>query len=454
MKRILTAILVGALTLSAGARIMAQEPTPSLDDLQKQIDALKKQTELLDAQKKQIEAEKALSDAKRAQSPDAAQTADLVAAAKAAKDLAEAQKSLADAQKAQSDSQLAAFKARIGDVPASGVTGGVDVKEKTGELEAALLAMRAVREAATRIGDSAHKVLPAASKVVVMSSTDVPTFQNMMAYDTEVAVVLKALDDAVNAASPPGPGVRAEAVPVFGAAGLILDATNKLLSFFRTDYVVGGITLTLDDVVALNEVAERLTHLKFAVTAPSIYDPGSLAAAAKFFVDDVTRLSVLRQKAEALIKKLDEEIGTFKTAIAAEKVETTKKALEAQLAAKTGLAAGLRSATALMDGWYSKLGAPDGKGVAALVNVAKEKSIAAAIKEGSLLVLKVQKAGGGYLTKKNLWTFFGGMPLFHMGGAAVSFTLLNGTTGAIQTAGVVPIHGGFIKAGDIRDTLK
>ena len=46
------------------------------------------------------------------------------------------------------------------------------------------------------------------------------------------------------------------------------------------------------------------------------------------------------------------------------------------------------------------------------------------IKAGNLiLTLHIQQSGGGYLTKSNLFTFFGGTKLYHMGGSVVSFTL-------------------------------
>jgi len=90
-----------------------------------------------------LETQKGFDDARKALSPDASQLADQLAATKAAKDLADAQKALADAKKAQPKPQSAAFKATIGDVPASGYTGAVDVKPQRAEVEAALLATRA-----------------------------------------------------------------------------------------------------------------------------------------------------------------------------------------------------------------------------------------------------------------------------------------------------------------------
>ena len=58
------------------------------------------------------------------------------------------------------------------------------------------------------------------------------------------------------------------------------------------------------------------------------------------------------------------------------------------------------------------------------------------------------------MTKKNLWcTLLGGAPLYHMGGASVSYALLDGTTGAVAAAGVVPIYGGYVKSTEVAATL-
>ena len=59
-----------------------------------------------------------------------------------------------------------------------------------------------------------------------------------------------------------------------------------------------------------------------------------------------------------------------------------------------------------------------------------------------------------YYTKKNMWTFFGTMLFYHMGGVIASFVLLDGTTGKVLKSGVVSVHGGFIKANDLPQEMK
>jgi hypothetical protein len=453
----LLAFVVSFVTLATGARAMPQEPAATAGQLQEQIDAIKKQTDLLEAQKKLLEAQKALTDAQKPST-----NAEEIATAKAAREMADAQKALLDSKKAQSEAELAAFKASLGEVPSSGISGAVDAKENAGELEAALLAMKAIEEIAGTISGRVRKLAADGSRIVVVAAAEVPSFSSLIAYDTEVAVVREVLKGAIAAAAPKteAPGAKPEAVPLLGAAGVALDATSKLLSFFKSDFVVKGVTLELPDSVALNAVADELARpaqagngTAFEVRVPTIYDPAMLASAADFFIKDIGELSKLRGEAQTLVTQGSAQLADLKKAFDAASDTTTKAAFEQQLALKTKLVSGLQSAIALMDAWYTKLGTPDSKGVSALVTVAREKAIAGSIGEGLLLVVKVQKAGGGVMTKKNLWTFFGGMPLYHMGGAAVTFTLIDGKTGVVKASGVIPVHGGFVKAGDLRKVL-
>ena len=139
-------------------------------------------------------------------------------------------------------------------------------------------------------------------------------------------------------------------------------------------------------------VPGTVTRKRFEVTAPAIYDPGARVAAARFFLDDVARLSVLRQKAEGLIKTQDEQAARLAAAAESEADAAARQALQAQATAQRHvLASGLRAAIALMDSWNNKLGTPDEKGVAALVNVSREKALASSIDSGSLLLVKSRR---------------------------------------------------------------
>ncbi len=425
------------------------------DDLQKQIEELRKQKERLELEKQIIEAQKALAEAQKSPSSYANE----VAAAQAAKELADAQKALADAKKAISDAELSAFKSALGEIPSSGITGAVELKgDQAGKLEAALLAMRAVSTAGKTIADKVSAIVPEKGKIAVLSLGDALSFSNMILYDTEKEVVRMALENAVSAVPLPGQPETEAMLPPFGAAGFALDAVSKLLSFFRSDYSIQGFSLTVEDAAAIDATAGVLAAFrtkdsgKYAVTTPMTYDPAPLNNSAKFFIDDVAELSKLAEEVKKRLAYLNKEVARLTTVPPKEK-PNEKKQREEQLAKHNQMATALKASLALLDNWYNKLSAPDSKGVAAMVHVAREKSIAKHVKEGHLLLVKVQTAGGASMTQKNLWTAFGAMPLYHMGGAAVSYRLLNGKDGTVAAAGVVPVHGGFTKAKKLPDHL-
>jgi hypothetical protein len=144
---------------------------------------------------------------------------DQLAAANAAKELANAQKAAADAQKAQAEAQLAALKATIGEVSDSGLTGAVSAGAGTGDIEATLLAARAVRRAATTIDAKIRAIVPTGRTIAIMAVSEVPSFQNVIAYRSQREIVTLALDNAISMESAEQKGIKG---PVAGNADIIL----------------------------------------------------------------------------------------------------------------------------------------------------------------------------------------------------------------------------------------
>jgi hypothetical protein len=107
-------------------------------------------------------------------------------------------------------------------------------------------------------------------------------------------------------------------------------------------------------------------------------------------------------------------------------------------------AAVLRKAITKSEEFISALSVADAKGVAPITKIALEKAICDELKgeEALALVLDVRAMVGGYYTKKNLFTFLGGMPFYVMGGAVVTYYLVD-KKGKVKKAGLVPVHGGY-----------
>ena len=462
--------------LEAQKALDAQRSSAADDELKAKTAAAAAAKALADAEKDRIDAQRALERARKP--PDSADEARAAkaATAKAEKELAEAQKAAADAAKAEADASkakadadLAAFKARFGDVPASPYSGAVTLKENAGKTEALLLAAQAARSAAAAIAEA---IKTKATDVMLLASPDVPAFDNLMRFGVEFGIVQKTFDDmdqisnvarekesAQPATPPPTRALRAptrqRAVPPVAAAGLALDAADKLLGFFRTDYTVGGIDLTLEDAMLINELAGRLTEDTVTVYLPKVFNGNELARAGANVIAELQGMALRRARSTSTAADHEQRTALWTERAEKEADVDKKKEMAAVAAAHQGAADAIGKASALYDSWFGKLSSPDEKtSVVPIVAVIRERALMDALDKGrSLLVVKLHASGGSYYTKKNIWTAFGTMPFFHMGGTVASFALVAGTTGAVMAAGTVPVHGGFFKANRLHNQL-
>ena len=106
-------------------------------------------------------------------------------------------------------------------------------------------------------------------------------------------------------------------------------------------------------------------------------------------------------------------------------------------------AALLRQAISKAEEFVAGLAVVDTKGVLLITKIAQEKAICDELNKGSLaLFLDVRTTTGGYYTKKNLWTFFGAMPFYAMGGVTVTYYLVNKDSDLLGS-GLIPVHSGY-----------
>lgn len=458
--------------LEAQKALDAQQSSAADNELKAKTAAATAAKELADAEKARIDAQRALDRVKKP--PDAAEEAlqAKAATAKAEKELAEAQKAAADAAKAEADASkakadadLAAFKARFGDVPASPYKGDVTLKENAGKTEALLLAAQAARSAAAAIAEA---IKTKATAVMLIASTDVPTFDSLMRFRVELGIIQKAfdgMDHISNAAreresAVPGKPPQAKtaqapkkqrAVTPIAATGLALEAADKLLGFFRTDYTVGGIDVTVEDATLIHELAGRLTDNKVTVYLPRLFNGNELTQTAAEVIDELAVTALRRASGSAAAAAHDRLIAVWTDRASKEAEEERKKEMTAAAEAHKRASDAIGKAIALYDSWFDKLSSPEkNSAVVPIVAVIREQAMMKALDGGrALLVVKLHAAGGSYYAKKNIWTVFGGMPFFHMGGTVASFALIDGTTGAVAAAGTVPVHGGFLKASEL-----
>jgi hypothetical protein len=383
---------------------------------------------------------------------------------------AEAEKAAAEARKAQAEASLAAFKAKIGEVPSPPYGGAVELKEKAGITEAALLAAKAVNIAAQKIRDSLLKETEGKT-VLLYAAGEFPNFQALIMFHSQIDLLDKAFSyakdtsDKADAEAPPPvkkeevpPPVKKEkAVPPAAAAGVILAAMDNLLGFFRTDYTVGGIEIKLEDSLLIHALSGAISgsNKNVKVQLPAIYGPGALSDARSEILKKFSNLSQRRLDAQAYANRQDKLATLFKED-ADKETDPAKKATLLNKAKIHAAAVDVwKASVSLYDTFFSKLTTVDDKGATLLTNVIRESIVADALEKGDfLLLVKLQQSGGAFYTKKNMWTLFGTMPFYHMGGVVASFVLLDGKTGAVLKSGVVPVHGGFVKANDLPQEIE
>jgi hypothetical protein len=436
---LLTLIAIGVPAMSQNNLPNLTNPT-TVDDYKALAEFLQAQVAAAQAQTQLITAQQALAKAK---APDTQLDAATAAA------------SLAAQQKALSDAQAAILKNKFS-VPDSGYTGEVKVGDKAGQMEGALLSSVAVRTAATGIAKNVA-MKSNAPKLVLYAGSDLPDFQALIAFETQATGLEKALDDAQAQMDGPKQAavellhlVQTEFVATPALIGAGLDAVNKLLGFFRTDYSVQGIAVSSDDVQLIDALAGALTEYGKQVFLPALYNPNPLMGTSGI----VTRMNSLSQKRVQLQQAIDVSSGLVDklntvAALPATAPDVKKKMIDAAANLKTAVDRA-KSAATLYDGAVGKLTTPDDKGKLPLALVIQQDAVRTMLKNGAdLMTAKVSSTGGSYYTKKNLWTFFGGMPFFVMGGVVVDYAVFKGSTGEVVIAGGVPIDGGFHKIGNL-----
>ncbi len=445
------ALATVAVLMFGGGLAMATDP-----DWKKMKEEAEAEKAALDAQRELLEARQKLAEAQTPTEPDTAARKQKIEDAKATKELAEAEKAVSDAAKAAAEADLAALKSKFGTVPDSGYSGSVTAGAGTGNAEAMLLAARAVKIAASQIAKTvAPEVM--GKTVLVYAAPSVPTFDALLAYRAQTGFLKKAFEDAAamsssaDTSAPAPAGVKTGEAPLLAAAGLGLEAVNKLFGFFRSDYSIGGVTLTVDDSLLVAAVSEEL-RAAATVQIPHVYQPGVLSDPVGEVLANLKELALIKSAAPA---KAEHHLQLSKvfSGLAEKETDATKKAdLTAGYKKHSEAEGALKGAGALFDAFFGKLTSADEKANVPIARVLREAALADVLTGGGyLLVVKLQSAAGSYYSVKNMWTFFGGMPIRHMGSVVASFTLFDGATGAVKASGAVPVHGGFVKPKKVQE---
>ena len=345
----------------------------------------------------------------------------------------------------------------IGTVRNASYTGAVELNDKAGMLEARLLATKAVAAAAAGMTDEIRATV-AGRPVVIAAGTDFKSPERIALYRFRVGMLKKLLDTALAGEESRGGTESVAAMPAVVSAGL--EAAGKLLSFFKTDFTIGGIDVTLDESVAMYAVSGALAKEGNSVKWPALHMPEQRQLAVQSILQDMTDLISLRQRVEArAIQAASDASRAEREASKAPENEKAEIALE--IAEYRATEARMKSAMAAYDTFAASLSTSTGTAPEPLAELISDMGLEIALKTGSdnaekgtlLLLVRLEHSGGGYLLKKNLLTGLGAPPLYHMGGAAISYLLVDGRTGAIIRGGTVARHGGYTKSSKMSEAL-
>jgi hypothetical protein len=441
-------------------------PTPDTPEIAK----LKAEAALLKAQAEQVKATAELTKANAElaaanKPPAAAVVASNAEKARldAAKGVLESSKALADARKA---ADLSAVQAAIGTVAGSTIEGTVTLKQDAGKSEASLLAAKALQTAAATI---VAAVQPQVSgrRVILLQGAEIPQFANYRQFLMQQGLLQRAFEVAREEADPaimgaerllatPGP-VQGEALAPLTVAGAAIDAAAKLGSYFMTNYESGGIALTPDVeqlAAAVSQLLLQQNPRPASINLPSRRTPRAddFSAIMQQLADNIRGAGRRADEAIELAARLKERLGAADDAGKARLQKAAKSCEDA--------AAALRKAISKTEEFAISLGTADAKGVVLITKIAQEKFVADTMAPvpgqagppatpGALaLLLDVRSTAGGYYTKKNLWTFFGAMPFYVMGGVVVTYYLVD-QDGDITASGLVPVHGSYRSVADV-----
>ncbi|KWS06395.1 hypothetical protein AZ78_3951 [Lysobacter capsici AZ78] len=416
---------------------------------QETVDTINQDTLRLNAETARLTAETARLTAQRVRDQAAAPVDDRLKTLQAQNALENAEKDLANS----------ATEARIaqafGTVKNASYTGAVELDDKTGTLEAKLLATKAIAAASQRIcAQLCGKI--GERPVLVAAGTSYRSPERLELYRFRVKMLKQVLDSALTSTRSSGGAETASALPAVVSAGL--DAAGKLLSFFKSDYKMLGFDQTTDESVAMYAVAGGLSQHGARVYWPAVQMPAQRARALESIVAELQGLLKLRNQAQTRAVALA-ALAAREERVAAEDGEDKEQAL-AEAASYRSDEAVLREAVSGYDALLVSLTTPSGTPardpiIDLVSDMALESTLQGAGDDtGSLLLLiRLESAGGGMLLKKNLLTGLGAPPLYHMGGAAVSYLLLDGRDGRVIDGGTIAQHGGYTKSSRLASTL-
>ncbi len=371
------------------------------------------------------------------------------------------EKELIDAKKELRDSQAAAATAAFGPLGTyQGAQGTVTVDDANRSVfETTLLASRAVDKAAVELGKrlattieksdkGAAKISPraslpsvsqmgpdqlceeakridlpipaaAAARPVVIVSHDTAVATDLAdAFAVGTAAVAHQLCNALLTTDPELAAGSA------AAAGAVLNTVANLL---RADYTVYGISLTPDQSLLTKRVA--ITYMDASGNSHPVYLP------------DVAPFNLRDERNPAVRRLLVMERIRSAASLRAQSDAAMKVVLEQAIGAYDELRTGLTT--------------PSDDKPPLIASIFRQAAVAGLLDQGGYLVVtNIHMLGGTSYTKKNFFTFIGGMPYFVSGGGITSYLVQDGLSGPVLDTATYPITSGFHRVNAIHANFR
>ena len=412
-------------------------------------EAITAETKALEAEEANIRARKAL--AATQAPPDPAKLAEAQGLAKARQD-----QDLAAASSAEQQARINIWKAAAGAIAPSTIEGKVELGEKAGQMESALLSTKAMSAAASKIAEAVATLKTAPVAILVMPhgvAPDLTALNSLRGFSALMSLALISAKGALEAAvdAKEKPGLEGVAAPAVAGIGIALEAASKLLGYFRTDYAIGGTDVNTDQPALAEAVAGRLRAAlpNTCIYLPSVYAGSNVKMVADFVNAELKPLADLHQKAVDQIGRAAARLAPPERpadAVGPQPEPAPSGQAAAPDARLHAAADRLRKLVVLYEAAIEKLMVDS-----AMDTLVRQYAIDARLnnEKAQVLVTRLHKAGGSHYVTKNLWNLFGAMPFKVMGGVVASYSLFDGISGQLLQSDTHAVHGGFQRANQL-----
>jgi hypothetical protein len=333
-----------------------------------------------------------------AQDPGATPPDPVVVAAAAAKARDEALTAQAQARTARIQAEQAEAAARLAVVPKSPATGAVSVADGAGQLEATMLASRALLQAAARI---AEHIGGDCAGTLVVGADDAPQFDALIAFKPVADELAEGFTRIATLKARPG---QAEARPERESAAAVGAVVQAAIDLLKTDVTIKPLTVTTPAGMVARAVAASCAN---AVLPGELLFPN---------ISNTTINDTLSSIVQARAKAFASFEGQPNTP-----TEQARKAWFDALAARH-------------DALTAALQTPDAAGRRPIAQLHRLEVLS---KHPKVLKVTVDSAGGTQYVKRNLATLIGFDPLTVTGGTVVSYSLADLSTGAVSNSGLI-----------------